>query len=339
MAEEKQEEVKQEEYSEKFGEDLLNELDDIEFVSQDGAEEETDTSEEEETSKPEEKTDKTEKEKKEGEDKKPEESDFDFVKADEKGEKVFDTESALNFMTAKQEKKLETKEPVETPAKVEEKKDDEPTYEDNIESNLMAGIKLVKEYIEAGHDVNSAIMYAERDLRGDIKSHLQDRQFNEKLGKIDEREKVLTEKAELAEARPKSSININEAVKQGNWGTREKLESALFNRELGGQFLTKQFERENPDKKFKSVAEYTNALNDWFIKMSSDRDSLKLAEMVARAAIVTRNLPKILEQARNIKVKVDKQNKKADVKSDKTINRKTTTEKNTLTEWLENEGH
>jgi len=334
MAEEKQEEVKQEDYSEKFGEDLLNDLDNMEFVSQDDSEEETDKPEEE-TQKPEE-TDKPEG--KEGEDKKPEDTTFDFIKETE-GEKVFDAESAMNFMEAKQEKKLETKEPVETPAKVEEKKEEEPTYEQNIESNLMAGINLVKQYKEAGYDVDTALLMAERDLKGDIKSHLQDRQFNEKLGKIDEREKLLVEKAELEAARPKSSQNINDAVKQGNWGTREKLESALFNRELGGQFLTKQFERENPNKKFKSVAEYTSALNDWFIKMSSDRASLQMAEMVSRAAIITRNLPKIIEQARNIKTKVKVQNKKADVRSDKSINRNAKTEEgNSLMEYFDNEG-
>lgn len=336
--EEKQPEVKQEDYSKDFGDGLLENLDDIEFVSQDGSEEEeTETTEkEEETQKPEEKTDKTEKEEGEGEET---EDSFEFVKEGKDGEKVFDAEAALDFSTAKQEKPLETKEPVEAPVKVEEKKKDEPTYEDNIESNLMAGINLVKQYKDAGYDVDTALLMAERDLKGDIKSHLQDRQFNEKLSKIDEREKGIAEKAELAEARPKSSTNINDAVKQGNWGTREKLIKALYTRELGGQFLTKQFERENPDKKFTTTQEYNNALNDWFVKMSADRDSLKMVEMVARASVITRNLPKILEQARNMKIKVEKQNKKADVKSDKTINRETTTEKNELTEWLENKGH
>lgn len=249
---------------------------------------------------------------------------FDFVSTNEKGESVFDSKGAYDFMTSKAEQEFKPEPKIEKPAEAggEKPLDNEaPSYEETLTNNLTSALKLFKEYREMGYDEASAMRQTERDITSDIKAHVQEKSLNERFAKFDEKEKALEEKTKTFELKPKSDSNLVNAVRRGNWGSSDRLEKALFDKELGGGFLAKQFQRENPDKTFKSTGEYVKALQDWFVRYSSDEESLMMAEEYAKAKIFMRNFPKLIEQARNKKAAVDKDRKETRVKG--STNKKT----------------
>lgn len=255
-------------------------------------------------------TDKTEK--------KEEASPFDFASTNEKGETVFDSKSAYDFVTKKPETEFKPELKIEKPVEKQVTDEKVPTYEENLRSNLQGSLELFKKYREMGYDETISLSMAERDIDGDIRNHVQDKAFNDRLAKVDEREKEATDRASTMELKPKSTTNINNAVRRGNWGSSERLYKALMDKDIGGTFLAKQYQRENPDKNFSSMEEYTKALKGWFIRYSADEESLMMAEEYAKAKIFLRNFPKLMEQARNTKAKVDTEKKESKVKGTST---------------------
>jgi hypothetical protein len=256
------------------------------------------------------KTDKTEPEKKD------DLADFDFVEKAESGESIFSTAKALDFMKPT-ETRFDSKPsiapppppPVNPPAP-------EPKPEDTMYKNLLTPLDMWEDYINAGIDLKTARLYVERDIKAQIDEHNRQQWQKGVEEQFKAKEKAIDEKSRVAELRPLSHKNMMSAVTKGNWGTVEKFQQALFHKDLAGGFLTKMFERENPGKKYSSVDEYTTDLGNWFTKASADPETLAMLEEVARAKIIMRNLPKLLEHNRAQKDKVEKQNSAANVNSD-----------------------
>jgi hypothetical protein len=257
-------------------------------------------------------TAKTEK-KKDGTDAEPDP--FGFVTTNEKGETVYDSKSAFDFVTKKPEKEFTPAPPVKEPEKQQPVQDEKkPSEEEILFSNMNSSLALFRQYREMGYDEQAAAMMAERDVKADIRNHIYDKTFNDRLSKLDERDKQLTERAETLSLTPKSEANLSAEVRRGNWGNSERLTKALMDKDLGGGFLVKMFRRENPDKTYTSMTEYTKALQDWFTRFSADEESLQMAVEYAKAKIFLKHFPKLMEQSRNTKEKIDKDKKETKVK-------------------------
>lgn len=302
----------QEKQSHSFFEGM--DLENTKFVPQDGYIDEpawknTEPVNEEKEPVTEKKTAKTEPEKKD------ELADFDFIDKTDGGE-VFNASKAMDFMKPTEtrfEPKPQIAPPPPTPITPATP---EPKPEDTMYTNLLTPLDMQQEYIDAGIDPKTARMYVERDIKAQIEDHKRAQWQKTIEDQFKAKEKALEEKGRVAELRPVSHRNLMSAATKGNWGTVEKFQQALFHKELAGGFLTKMFERENPGKKYSSVDEYTTDLGNWFTKASADPETLAMLEEVARAKIIMRNLPKLLEQTRAQRDKVEKQNSAANVNSD-----------------------
>lgn len=264
-------------------------------------------------------------------------ADFDFVEKSESGESIFSADKAMNFMkpveTRFEPKPLITPPPpppINPPAP-------EPKPEDTMYTNLLTPLDMLQEYIDAGIDPKTARLYVERDIKAQIDEHKRNQWQKSVEDQFKAKEKAIEEKGRVADLRPLSHRNLTNAATKGNWGTVEKLQQALFHKDLAGSFITKMFERENGGKKYSSVDEYTTELGNWFTKASADPETLAMLEEVARARILVRNLPKLLEHTRAQKDKVEKQNSAANVNSDNKNKHthSTGTPKSAETKWIE----
>lgn len=239
---------------------------------------------------------------------------FDFMSTNESGEKVFDEQAAIEFATTSSTQGV--KEPVhEPPALIanDPAKTDEPirTYEENMTGNVMAGLEYFQKFKDMGHDDVMAMHYAKAAVDRDLQNHFNDRKFNSLEDKFTQREKSIDEKEDLAKLTPLSAQNINHVVSNGNWGTVERLQSALFDKNIGGHFLTWIYKVVNPDKTFTSKDEYGKELDTFYKRLTSTLEGAEHLAEFSKAKIFMKNKDQMMGVARKQKEKVDIQNKGA----------------------------
>lgn len=241
---------------------------------------------------------------------------FDFTTTDDSGKKVLDTGKAMDFFKPKEVKIPPPVETAQAPVTETEKK---PTYEENMTSNLNAGLEYLKQYRDAGYDEATAMMYARQAIDRDLTAHFSDRRYNSLEEKFTAKEKALEEKSKMAEARPKSQANLTNAMLKNGWGDSKKLTAALLDNNLAGGFLAVMYRRENPGKTFTSAEEYSNALGEFLVKATADQETLTILEEVARARLFMRNIKHFLEKAKETKANVATSKKEAKIEGNQAV--------------------
>lgn len=259
---------------------------------------------------------------------------FNFTTEDDSGNKTLDTEKAFKFFETKD---VTVEQPVVEPEPI---KKNEVPYEDTLKQNLTYGLDRVKEYVKAGHDYETALLLATRDIDDGLEKHALKKEVQEAVESVKREKAAIREQAALESARPKSTANLSESVRNHGWGTSDKLTAALLHKDLGGAMFETLFRWANPGKKFKSAQEYSEALGDYFIKATSDKHTLLALEEFARARIFMRNKPALVDKIRNTKEKVNKENKEANISGDQARHRNepTTRNESDAAKWLKNLG-
>jgi len=247
---------------------------------------------------------------------------FSFVKAGKDGEESFDAEAAMKFATGDGEDRSifsydGHKEPPKTPQAAvaagqpqQTAEETQATYEETLSQNLMAGFSILDKYIAAGYDANTALALSRKDVETQMREHLRDRQIEEMRQENTTARQKLLEEAERKEAGPKSTANLAELSK--SYGGIDKLQKMLFDRSYGGEALLMLFDLDNPNNKSLVGDELRDSMKDWFKTFASNKQNLQLVEEFARARIIVKTLPKIIEHARGMKVATDKVNARGD---------------------------
>jgi hypothetical protein len=144
-----------------------------------------------------------------------------------------------------------------------------------------AAIELQRHFMSAdggSNDPQTAMVLAEQA----IESHLKEQFFNSEIKKLREevnnklaaKDKEISEARELAIAEPIAEKNlINTINKYAKGMSAETLRKAIFDRNLGGTFLERQFHLSNPDAEKLTGDEWNKAINNWFVMVGSKHPS------------------------------------------------------------------
>ena len=243
---------------------------------------------------------------------------FNFMTTNEAGEEIFDEEAAIKFATAPQQA---VKEPVEIPTPAPAVADPlapvapEPTYNEAMTSNVMAGFDYLQKYIDMGYDTVMATHYAKAAVEADLQKHFNSREMQSFKDEIRNEKSAAVEEAEFAKLEPLSRQNINQVVTEGNWGTAQRLQDALFSKDIGGNFLTWMYKVQNPGKTFTSGEEYGKELQKFYTKLTSTHEGAVHLSEYSRSRIFMNNKDKMMGIARTKKQTVDTQNRQSNMQS------------------------
>ncbi len=281
----------------------------------------------------------------------PEVDEFVFKSDGEDGNSIFDHDTALDFAlktdvkTPAFEAKPNIAAPATPPEPVQPGVAQEPeiTPREQMLGNLTGGLDILDRYTQLGYDSQTAMVMAKKEIEDNVDSYFQNKRFDDMEKNYSEREKALAEQQKNAEIKPTAIKNLNDAVTQGNWGTRKSLEKALFTPEIAGNFIRNMFERETNGQQYKTTEEYTGALNKWFYSVAADRNMLAMLEDVARAKITMRNLPFLLKNVEKTKQNLAKSKQAAQITSNNNRPRENeipaSVGSDELTDWLTDNNH
>ena len=167
---------------------------------------------------------------------------------------------------------------------------------DTMEALMKQGLTLESAFMNArqmaANEANSAIGKYELDRR------------DEKLREEFAREKTeKTEADELKEASPKSIANLHEmAITQG-YGTIDNLRNLLMHKDYGAPIINYLFNKDMGDRKFTSKEELATVMNNWFTKLTADKQALGFVEEIVRAKTFTNNKQRYIDHIRSLQEK------------------------------------
>lgn len=248
---------------------------------------------------------------------------FSFMDTAEDGTQSFNALSALDFLErkngdgAQQSQPFKHEAPQVTPAAekppVDPNAPAELTHEQQVRMNLNRHGDYMQDALNANHTLEQAYAYAQQKTNEDINSYLHGKEMDDLRSEMDEKynagEAAKTHEQEMTEARPKSTANLHEVAKSGGYGTVEQFQQTLMNPAYGGiDAINFLFDMQNPGKQYGSTEELSTAMQDWFVKFTSDKQSLAFLESMVRANITNQRLPEIGQAFRNAKIKVDGEN-------------------------------
>lgn len=264
-----------------------------------------------------------------------------FAFLDTSGESpVFNPSAAMEFFNAaqsapKQEQFSAELPPItpEAPAQNGNITETQLSYKESIEILNNRAFDLINEFIKNGADPQTAIYYAKNAVTQELNDHLREKELKDMearmLSQFEDKKQAKTAEMELMELRPKSTKNLYEVAKHSGYKSVEELQQALTNPAYGGNFLYYQFKTAMGNRVFKSEAERSEALNNWFIKFTSDKQALQFAESYTRSQIFNKQFPEMVKYIRGNAQRAVKENTSA--KSMGPVSRQTTVRKNPAT--------
>lgn len=145
---------------------------------------------------------------------------------------------------------------------------------EQMRQNYVAAIGLARQYIKNGADPETAMLQAERDVESYLREHYMKSEFSrmqsENQKSLDSLKKEIEEERETVRAEPAALKNLMAACAKNAPGmAAETLRDAIFNKDIGGQFLIDLFSVSNPDKEKLEGEPLQKAMNDWFIRTAA----------------------------------------------------------------------
>lgn len=148
---------------------------------------------------------------------------------------------------------------------------------EQIRENAMAALKLQRYYMSQGLDAESAMTRAEQDIDAHLRQYLLKSEM-EKMKQDFEKEKAafreeIQNEREVAKAEPMAEKNLmNTCNKFAKGLASETLRKAIFDPNIGGQFVIDLFNMQNPDKSNLVGDQLNKAMNDWFIRNAAKNE-------------------------------------------------------------------
>jgi hypothetical protein len=154
--------------------------------------------------------------------------------------------------------------------------------------NALAAIKLQRYYMQQGFDAETAMAKAEQDIDAHLQQYFMKSEMQKMREEFDKEKAALREEVkserELAIAEPQAQKNLMNICNQYAKGlAAETLQKAIFDVNIGGQFLLDLFSITNPDKANLTGEQLHKTMNDWFIKNAAKNP--KFVESMAINAI------------------------------------------------------
>lgn len=235
-----------------------------------------------------------------------------FNKTNDQGNSEFNPLTAEAFMTRKdQGKGLQYQNQIMNP---EQKPPEQPniqpaqtpelSYGDVLNKNLLAGFDMIADYVNQGYSHEQAAAIARQSIESDINNHLTKRELDEyktqTLADIKtESEKVNSQKA-LDSMRPDSTRNLHDLAKNG-YGSIDNLKRAIFDPNIGGKFFMYMHDMANPDLKPENQQQYVASMDNWFVKLTSNKEGAAFIEDYVRAKVSNMKWTEMIAEARNAK--------------------------------------
>lgn len=157
-----------------------------------------------------------------------------------------------------------------------------------MRENALSALKLQRYYMQQGFDAEAAMAKAEQDIDAHLREYFVKSEMQKMREEFDKKEQALREEIknerELAIAEPQAQKNLMNACSQYAKGlAAETLQKAIFDINIGGQFLLDLFTIANPDKANLVGDPLQKSMNDWFIKNAAKNP--KFVESLAVNAI------------------------------------------------------
>jgi len=194
---------------------------------------------------------------------------------------TLNVEKAMSLFGAKQEPIVPAQQPVIPPVQQQQQPPKQPEVPvdpmTQMRKNAMAAIELQRYYMEQGYDANQAMAQAEKDIDDHLRQHLLKSEMQKMREEMEVERKSLREEIknerELAKAEPLAETNLFNVLNRHAKGMSvNTLRQAIFDKNLGGNFLVDMFEMMNPDKLSLQGDPLKKAMNDWFIKVSAKNE-------------------------------------------------------------------
>jgi len=249
---------------------------------------------------------------------------FNFMDTAEDGSKSFNALSAMEFLEGAGQKQPTYGEASPRAAEAAQNADPlnpqgaaqepERSLVELARDNVMSFPNYMQGYIDQGYSIDQAYQYAKQAVENDLTSFETTNRYEEMEKRLEEKfsgkQTERTHQEEMAALTPVSTRNLHEVAKASGLGSVEKLQSALVNPEYGGRAIQHFFQQSIGDTKFESTEAEQQAMNDWFVKFTADRNNLELLADITTARIFKANLPKLTEAIRAGKVGLDNENKR-----------------------------
>lgn len=207
---------------------------------------------------------------------------------------TLDVQKALNLFNNQNNQQQPIQQQPQTPkveqqqpqAQVQPQKQVDP--QEQARENMLAALRLQQQYVQAGYDPQTAMKMAENDINTHLNSLFMQKEINSMKEEFAKREEALRQEIknerELAIAEPKAQKNLMMACsKYANGMAAETLQKAIFDVNIGGNFLLDIFMISNPDKSNLIGEPLHKAINDWFIKNAAKSE--KFVDALATHAI------------------------------------------------------
>lgn len=203
----------------------------------------------------------------------------DYTKAFYKEDGSLDVAKALELFNSKQEPKASQQlpqqpiqQPTQAPAAPQApQQQPQADPQAQMRENALAALKLQRYYMSQGFDAETAMAKAEQDIDAHLREYLVKSEMQKMREEFEKKEQALREEIknerELAIAEPQAQKNLMNACNQYAKGlASETLQKAIFDINIGGQFLLDLFSIANPDKANLVGDPLNKAMNDWFVK-------------------------------------------------------------------------
>ena len=164
-------------------------------------------------------------------------------------------------------------------------------YVDNdeqVRKNALAAIERQRYYMGQGNDAQTAMAMAERDINDELQKYFLESRFQKMQEEFDAKwktkEEELKNEREVAVAEPQAQKNLMGVCSKYAQGmAAETLHKAIFDINIGGQFLLDLFSMQNPDKANLVGDHLQKSMNDWFVKNAAKNE--RFVETLAINAI------------------------------------------------------
>jgi hypothetical protein len=165
------------------------------------------------------------------------------------------------------------------------------TYMSNMSNSLMAFGQFYAEARKQGLDENQAYARAESRVRDWLGDHMIERDFEMNAKLREQERKTETESSATARMQPMADANLATVAKE--YGGMERLHKLLTHQELAGPYVALFFEQSNPGARFKSQAEYSKALDTWFVKVAQNPENVRRLAAIGYNAWQIKYMPQI----------------------------------------------
>lgn len=170
-------------------------------------------------------------------------------------------------------------------------------YADSLKNGYYKAFNLQQQYMQAGHDPQTAMQLAQQQLDKEIGEHLHEREFKGRFQLESAEQSQYREAQEMERLSP--VVNSNLAVVANEFGGQENLMKLLSTDGLGKEDLMHTFHLVNSGKQWESKEAYLKDVDKFWVNFAQNPDNIRRVAANAQARLAYNNIPHLGQTIRS----------------------------------------